>query len=45
MGGARDAHEGVVINAHKILAMRTKENRPLGRHRHEFEDNIEMDLK
>jgi hypothetical protein len=36
---------GEMINGYKILVSNHKRNRPLGRHRHEWEGNITMDLK
>jgi hypothetical protein len=32
-------------NAYKILVGKSEETRPFGRHRHRWEDNIEMFLK
>jgi hypothetical protein len=32
-------------NAHRLLVGKPKGKRPLGRHRHRWEDHIKMDLK
>jgi len=33
---------GEIINTYKILVGKPEEKRPLGRHRHRWEDNIRM---
>jgi hypothetical protein len=38
------AHMGEVRNAYNILVGRPEGRRPLGRHKHRWEDNIKMDL-
>jgi hypothetical protein len=39
------AHTEEVIKIYKILFRRPEGKRPLGRHRHRWEDNINMDFK
>jgi hypothetical protein len=36
---------GDMINAYRILARKPEGERPLGRHRRRWEDNIRMDLR
>jgi hypothetical protein len=36
---------GAIRNSDEILVGKTERNRPLGRPRHRWEDNIKMDLK
>jgi hypothetical protein len=44
MGGARSTH-GSDDNANKIWVGKSERNRPLGRHRRRWDDNIRMDLR
>jgi hypothetical protein len=37
--------EGEIISAYKILVAKLKKERPLGRPRYRWEDNMNMDLK
>jgi hypothetical protein len=43
MGGAFSMH-GRDENCMKILARKPEDKRPVGRHRHKWEDNIKIDL-
>ena len=40
-----EAHMGVSIGTYRVLMGRSEQNRPLGRTRHRWEDNIKMDLQ
>jgi hypothetical protein len=44
MGRTRRLHEAI-RNAYKTLVGKPEENRPLGRHKHRWKDNIKSNLK
>jgi hypothetical protein len=45
MGGGHVSHVGEIRNTFKIIVRNLEGKKPLGRHSHRWEDNIEMDLK